>query len=180
MQPSKLSTVQIRLATRADEPAIQNVIKTCYDILGWGWFPEGYHEDLYNIDDFYFNKGNFFFVAEIDGTVVGTAAIDFMPRLPDGDGTTVSEGVIRVANADCSLERLYVLPEARGKGVGMALWQATIDAAREKGCQLMEIWSDKLLEEAHRLYEKRGAARVGERLCHDPSQSPEWGMSFRI
>ena len=172
--------MQIRLATRADEAAIQHVIRTCYEILDWGWFPDGYHEDLYNIQAFYFDKGNLFYVAELEGTVVGTVAVDFMPSLPDGDGTTVHNDVIRVANADCSLERLYVLPEARGKGVGMALWQVTIDAAKERNCKVMEIWSDKLLEDAHRLYEKRGATRVGERLCHDPSQSPEWGMAFPI
>jgi GNAT superfamily N-acetyltransferase len=172
--------VQIRLATRADEAAIQHVIRTCYEILDWGWFPDGYHEDLYNIQAFYFDKGNLFYVAELEGTVVGTVAVDFMPSLPDGDGTTVHNDVIRVANADCSLERLYVLPEARGKGVGKALWQVTIDAAKERNCKVMEIWSDKLLEDAHRLYERRGATRVGERLCHDPSQSPEWGMAFPI
>lgn len=172
--------MQIRLASRADEPAIQHVIRTCYDEYGWGWFPDGYHEDLYNIEAFYFNKGNQFFVAELDGMVVGTAAVDFMPTLPSGQGTTVYEGIIRVANADCSLERLYVLPEARGKGLGTSLWRATIEAAREKGCTTMEIWSDKRLEDAHRLYKKLGAVRAGERLCHDPDQSPEWGMAFNI
>lgn len=172
--------MQIRLATRADEPAIQHVIKTCYDLLGWGWFPEGYHADLFNIEEFYFDKGNLFFVAEVDGDIVGTVAVDFMPALPEGEGTAVFEGIIRVAKADCSLERLYVLPDFRGKGIGKALWQVTIDAAKARGCQLMEIWSDKILEDAHLLYEKRGAIRVGERLCHDPSQSPEWGIAFAL
>jgi hypothetical protein len=40
----------------------------------------------------------------------------------------------------------------------------------------MEIWSDKKLLDGHRLYEKVGAVLVGERLCHDPDQSPEWGL----
>jgi GNAT superfamily N-acetyltransferase len=180
MQPSKLLSVQIRIATRADEPALQHVIRTVYEEYDWGWFPDGYHEDLYDIETFYFAKGNQFFVAELDGEVVGTAAVDFMPQLPQGDGTVVVDGVIRVAAADCSLERLYVLPHARGKGVGSGLWRATIEAAKEKGCKVMEIWSDKRLEDAHRLYEKLGAIRAGERLCHDPDQSPEWGMAFNI
>lgn len=172
--------MQIRLATRADEPAIQHVIRTCYEILGWGWFPDGYHADLYNIDAHYFAKGNAFYVAELDGAVVGTVALDFMPPIPGSEGTVLQDGFIRVCGADCSLERLYVLPEARGKGIGMALWQITIDDAKAKGCQRMEIWSDKLLEDAHRLYERHGAYRVGERLCHDPSQSPEWGMAYDL
>jgi hypothetical protein len=40
----------------------------------------------------------------------------------------------------------------------------------------MEIWSDKRFAEAHALYRSLGAKLVGERICHDPEQSPEWGF----
>jgi hypothetical protein len=42
----------------------------------------------------------------------------------------------------------------------------------------MELWSDKRFEDAHRLYQKLGARVVGERICHDPDQSPEWGLAI--
>jgi GNAT superfamily N-acetyltransferase len=172
--------VIIRRATRADEPGIQNVIRTCYELLDWGWFPDDYHKDLYEIDSHYHDKGNEFYVAEQNGEIVGTAAVDFFPKLPGEVGTVQVDGFVRICGSDCSLERLYVLPSARRQGIGIALWQKTIDRAKAKGCRRMEIWSDKLLHEAHAMYENKGATRMGDRLCHDPSQSPEWGMAFDI
>ena len=169
-----------RLATRADEPAIQEVIRTVYVEYNWPWYPEGYHLDLYDIQQHYFDRGNLFWVVEEDGVVFGTVALDFYKRLPGEEGLTDIEGTLRVAGSDCSLERLYVLPQYRGKGAGYGLWKLTLDAAKERGCHRQEIWSDKRLEDAHKMYEKKGAYRVGERLCHDPEQSPEWGMAFDL
>ena len=170
----------IRLATRADEPAIQNVIRTVYDELGWAWHSESYHRDLYDIDAAYFSHGGYFWVAEVDGKVVGTTALEVFDRFPGEEGQTTVNGVIRGAGCDCSIERLYVLASARGLGVGGALWRQTADKARELGCKRIEIWTDKRLEDAHKMYDRYGAKRVGERLCHDPEQSPEWGMVYDL
>ena len=54
--------------------------------------------------------------------------------------------------------------------------QAITDEARVRGCVAMEVWTDKRFEEAHKLYLNLGAKMVGERLCHDPEQSPEYGL----
>ncbi len=166
----------IRLASRADEPAIQHVIRTVYEEYGWPWYPGDYHKDLYDIDAAYYGHGGAFWVAEIDGQVVGTTGLERFEAFPEGDNLVMVNGALRGAGCDCSIERLYLLKEARGQGIGIALLQQTIDGAKERGCKRMEIWSDKRLGEAHRLYEKFGARMVGERLCHDPEQSPEWGM----
>ena len=193
-------TFNIRLATREDESAIQHVIRTVYEEYNWPWDPKDYHRDLYDIDEAYFAKGGYFWVAELDGEVVGTTALEVFKMTPfyghkmegivwtDEDGKTHFPGmerkdplvwvdhVIRCPECDCSLERLYLLPQGRGKGYGAAMFQHTVEHAKEIGCQRMEIWSDKKLTMAHKLYEKFGARRIGERLCHDPDQSPEWGM----
>ncbi|MBS1702615.1 MAG: GNAT family N-acetyltransferase [Armatimonadetes bacterium] len=174
------TTLTIRLATRADEPGIQHVIRTVYEEYGWPWDPEDYHKDLYDIQTYYFDHGGHFWVAELDGKVVGTAALEVFSAFPNGDATVMVDGFVRGAGCDCSIERLYVLAETRGKGVGSGLWRTVIDAAKARGCRRMEIWSDKRLEEAHRLYEKTGAQRIGDRLCHDPDQSPEWGMVLNL
>jgi len=169
-------TTTIRLATRADEPSIQHVIRTVYDEYGWPWYPGDYHKDLYDIQAAYFDHGGKFWVAEVDGKVVGTTALEVFDRFPGTEGQTIVDGTIRGAGCDCSVERLYLLAECRGTGIGSALWKQTIAGARELGRTRMEIWSDKRLVEAHGMYEKYGAVRIGDRLCHDPEQSPEWGM----
>jgi putative acetyltransferase len=170
----------IRLAARADEPEIQRVIHAVYEEYGWPWYPDGYHLDLYNLQTHYFDVGNLFWVAEYEGEIVGTVALDLYDPIEGENGLIELEGVLRIAGSDCSLERLYVHPSARGLGIGYALWMQTASSAKEKGKRRMEIWSDKLLLDAHKLYERKGATREGERLCHDPQQSPEWGMALNL
>lgn len=170
----------IRDATRADEPAIQRVIKAVYDDLNWAWDPAEYHADLYDIETHYLGHGHPFWVCEVDGEVVGTCALHVYETIHGDEPTVMHDGFIRVSGSDCSIERLYILPECQGKGIGSGLWDHCLNFARSKGKKRMEIWSDKILDTAHKMYKKRGAETVGERLCHDPAQSPEWGMKFDI
>jgi len=55
--------------------------------------------------------------------------------------------------ADAYLEELYVVPEQRGKGVGKALLQAAIDAAREAGADHFELTTGETDTAARTLYE---------------------------
>ena len=170
----------IRLATRADEPAIQNVIRTVYIEYGWPWYPKDYHQDLYDIDAAYFDKGGYFWVGDYEGEIVGTTALEVFPAFVPGDGMIEVNGALRGAGCDCSLERLYLMASARRKGIGKSLFNHTVEFAKILGRKRMEIWSDKKLHDAHLLYERSGAIRIGERLCHDPEQSPEWGMIVEL
>jgi ribosomal protein S18 acetylase RimI-like enzyme len=55
--------------------------------------------------------------------------------------------------ADAYLEELYVVPERRGQGIGRALLQAAIDAAREAGADHFELTTGETDTEARGLYE---------------------------
>ena len=141
---------RIRRAVATDSRAAAAVVRAVYDEYGFTWDESGYHADLADVEGSYAA----FFVAEADGEIVGTA------------GLTVHG----------SLERLYVLPTTRGKGVGSELLAAVVDEARRRGHARLEIWSDKLLVDAHRLYERHGARVVAERVNDDPDASREWGL----
>jgi GNAT superfamily N-acetyltransferase len=105
----------------------------------------------------------------------------FHPLIPGEPGTTtLHEGKVRAAGTDCSLERLYVHPDARRRGIGETLTRLVIDQAKAEGKLAMELWSDKKLGDAHRLYGRFGAETIGDRICHDPDQSPEWGLVIRL
>jgi 8-oxo-dGTP pyrophosphatase MutT (NUDIX family)/GNAT superfamily N-acetyltransferase len=140
--------VSIRRATAADSAAAAAVVQAVYAELGFTWDAGGYHADLEDVEASY----PAFFIAELDGTIVGTAGLS-------EHGT---------------LERLYVLPSARGHGLGAELVRAVVEEARERGFARLEIWTDKLLTDAHRLYERLGAYRDGERVNDDPDASHEW------
>jgi putative acetyltransferase len=141
---------RIRRARTADSEAAAAVVRAVYDEYGFTWDPAGYHADLLDVEAAY----DAFFVAESDGRIVGTAGL----------------------SRSGSLERFYVLPEARGAGAGSALLAAVADEARRRGHVALEIWSDKRFEDAHRLYARHGARVVGERVHDDPDSSHEWGL----
>jgi GNAT superfamily N-acetyltransferase len=57
---------------------------------------------------------------------------------------------------DAYLEELYVIPERRRQGIGRALLEASIDAAREAGANHFELTTGETDKEARALYESRG------------------------
>lgn len=144
----------LRRAVAADSAAARAVVKAVFDEYGFTWEEHGYHADLQDVEASYAA----FFVVESDGRVVGTAGL-------------TEAG---------SLERLYVLPEARGSGAGSRLLGAVADEARRRGQTQLEIWSDKRFVDAHRLYERHGARVVGERVGDDPDASHEWGLLLEL
>ena len=144
------ASMRVRRAVARDSAAAAEVIRTVFDEYGFTWDEEGYHADLRDVEASYAA----FFVAERDGRIVGTAGLT-------GQG---------------SLERLYVLGEARGSGAGSDLFAAVVAEARRRGHEQLEIWSDKRFTDAHRLYERKGARVVGERVHDDPDASHEWGL----
>ena len=144
----------VRRARSEDSPAAAAVVRAVYDEFGFTWDADGYHADLRDVEDSYAA----FFVAESDGRITGTAGLS-------------REG---------SLERLYVLRDARGTGAGSALLQAVVAEARRRGHAQLEIWSDMRFTDAHRLYERHGARVVGERVHDDPDASREWGLVLEL
>ena len=172
----------IRLARPDDSPEVVRVIKAVYDEYGFTWDAEEYHADLYDLQGHYLDHGCPFFVAELpSGRLAGTAALEIFPRIPGEPSTlTTVDGRIRIGGTDCSMERLYVDPQIRRQGIGRALALELVQSAQENKRKLMEIWSDKRFVKAHALYESMGAKQVGDRICHDPDQSPEWGLSLEV
>lgn len=146
--------MRVRRAVTADSAAAAAVVHAVYDEFGFTWDEASYHADLRDVEASYAA----FFVAELNGRIVGTAGLT-------GHG---------------SLERLYVLPEARGSGAGSALLTAVADEARRRAHNRLEIWSDKRFTNAHRLYERHGARVVGERVHDDPDSSHEWGLVLEL
>ena len=170
----------IRPAESGDEAGVIAVIRAVYDEYGFTWDADDYHADLYDLQAHYVDQGHDFFVAEVGGLIVGTAALHNFPTVPGLEGLVDVGGFLRIAGCDCSLDRLYVPAAHRRHGIGKDLMAETLAKARTLGKRKMEIWSDKRFVEAHRLYQRLGAVVVGERICHDPDHSPEWGLALAL
>lgn len=158
-----------------------DTIRAVYIEYGFTWEEGGYHADLYDLESHYLRDGHRFWVALCEGRVVGTAALELFDAVPGVLGELVLfEDTVRIGGCDCALQRLYVHPEFRRAGIGSALFDRVLEEARAQGRRAMEIWSDKKLTKAHAMYERYGAVQAGDRICHDPDQSPEWGMILEL
>jgi ribosomal protein S18 acetylase RimI-like enzyme len=57
---------------------------------------------------------------------------------------------------DCYLEELYVVPDRRGQGLGRALMEAAMEAARQEGAAYMDLGTAETDTAARALYESLG------------------------
>ncbi|UWQ19364.1 GNAT family N-acetyltransferase [Jannaschia sp. M317] len=71
-------------------------------------------------------------------------------------------GPVRLRHSG-DLGPLYVAPDARGRGLGRALLQATLDVARSRGLLQVELCVDMSNTPAIALYEALGFTRIGLR-----------------
>jgi len=100
-----------------------------------------------------------YFVAEIDGKIVGGGGIYPTDGLP---GNT------------CELVKMYLLPEARGIGLGRELLEKCIAAARNYGFGQVYLETMPELKMALRMYEKSGFSY----LCSPMGQSGHFGCDL--
>ena len=169
--------VTVRRYEDCDKEAVIDACRTCFDEYGFTWEPDGYCRDLYNVPDHY----EHFWVGEVGGEVVGCGGVLLFPTIPGQIGAIVDhDGDRRIGGTDCEIVRLYVHPKGRRKGVGTAILETILGTAREQGCAQMEIWSDTNLRDAHRMYERYGARKIGERICPPPDLMPEFGMVLDV
>ena len=70
-------------------------------------------------------------------------------------------GVKRLPDGACELKRMYVVPDARRRGVARALLHALEDAARELGFTVARMDTGPRQQHAMAFYESEGYAPIG-------------------
>lgn len=130
----------IRDWSEGDRLAAARVISTVLAEYNLEWEPEGADCDVLGVETYYLQAGGEFWVVESQNEIVGTAA--YYP---------ISRGKNAV-----EIRKMYLLPAARGKGLGKVLLQALEKAIAER--KFGEIWVETatVLKEAVNLYERSG------------------------
>ncbi len=71
------------------------------------------------------------------------------------------------------MKRMYVVPAARGRGVGSALVDCVVRAAGGIGYRTMKLDTSRTMVEAQRLYERKGFVPCGAYNA-DPEPGTRW------
>ena len=150
--------IEIEPARAADAPAVIALIGRVFAEYDFRWDPAVEVPDLLDLERHYGGEAGNFWVARLDGRVVG------------------SVGVERLSDDRAELHRLYLDASLRGRGVGRALVEAVLAWCRRVGVRRLTLWSDTRFDRAHRLYEGMGFTKTGEReLPDDPNDTREFG-----
>jgi GNAT superfamily N-acetyltransferase len=70
-------------------------------------------------------------------------------------------GVKRLSDRACEIKRMYVIPQARGRGVGRQLLQALEGAAAELGYDVLRLDTGPRQPDAERMYRRAGYRPIG-------------------
>lgn len=146
--PDRENSISIRLATRADIPAIVAMFAT--DTLGG-------HGDSVDTADLPAYEAAFeriegspndaLYVAELDGEVVGTFQ------------TTLITTMTGRGSLSLNIEAVHTREDMRGRGIGEAMIRFAIGKGREAGARLVQLTSNNSRTDAHRFYERLGFAQ---------------------
>ena len=100
-----------------------------------------YDETTDQLFELFQKPGSIYYVALMDDEIVGGGGIYFSDGLPNGT---------------CELVKMYLLPEARGIGLGKRIIEECLAFAKENGYTQVYIESMPELENALKVYEKFG------------------------
>ena len=95
---------------------------------------------------------------EIDGAIVGSLQLTYIPYL-------THSGALRAL-----VEAVRIASDRRGMGLGHALFAWVVAHVRDRGCDVLQLTTDKRRVDAHRFYEDLGfvASHEGMKLSlHD-------------
>ncbi|MEV1290304.1 GNAT family N-acetyltransferase [Micromonospora sp. NPDC049679] len=97
---------------------------------------------------------NALIVVDRDGEMVGTMQLTFIPSLS-------RRGAERM-----QIEAVRVRGDLRGAGIGRQMMEWAVGQARQRGCRLVQLTTDKQRAEAHRFYARLGfvASHEGMKL----------------
>lgn len=140
--------VVLRPIEPRDDPAVERVIRTVmpeFGATGCGFAIED--AEVSAMHEAYQRERCAYFVAELDGEVVGGAGV-----------APLEGGPLHV----CELRKMYLLPAGRGRGLGRRLLETCLDAARRHGFATCYLETLGNMDDARRLYLAQGFEPTGE------------------
>jgi putative acetyltransferase len=139
---SNVDNIIIRSIVPADNLSLATIIRSTLAEFGANHPGTVYFDaSTDRLSELFRKEKSTYFVAEINGNIVGGGGIFPTDRLPEGT---------------CELVKMYLLPEARGKGLGRTIIEHCLKSAAEYGFRSIYLESMPELKHAVRIYERFG------------------------
>jgi len=135
--------MQIRLIQQSDNAALANIVRATLTEFGANHPGTVYYDAMTDaLFELFQKPRSVYFVAETDnGQIMG------------GGGIYPTEGL---PEETCELVKMYLLPEARGKGLGRSIIEKCLQTAKEYGFGHIYLESMPELKQALKVYETFG------------------------
>ena len=116
---------------------------------------------------------------EEPGTHPSAADISVVVVARDDDGTPLGCGALReLGDGLAEIKRMYVVPDARGRGISKAVLAGLERAARARGWTTLRLETGPLQPEAAALYRGAGYSRSGAFGAYDGDPDAEDSLFF--
>lgn len=142
--------MNIRKVRKSDNKFLAHIIKAAFDEHGAPKVGTVYSDPTTdNLYELFKNKRSMLWVVEETGEILGCCGIYPTDGLPD----------------HCAeLVKFYLLPKARGRGIGTRLMEQNIESAMELGYSELYLESLPEFDNAVRMYRKFGFKDLGKPL----------------
>lgn len=137
-----MNSFKIREIEPRDNAEVATVIRKVLVEMGVPKVGTAYEDK--SLDDMhgtYQNSGMKYFVVEEDGKLIGGCGIAPL--------TGTDENI-------CELQKMYFLPDARGRGIGAEMMQICLDFAKDAGYKQCYLETLPYMEHARKLYARTG------------------------
>ncbi|SRR5216683_1241252 len=137
--PENLGQLKFRSATNDDRERVEELVFGVLAEFDLQPDPEATDADLRDIEANYLNRGGVFDVIEHeDGKLVGTF------------------GLYPLDENTCELRKMYLIPSARGQGLGKRILREAVERAKERGFKQIALETSSKLVAAIQLYRQFG------------------------
>jgi putative acetyltransferase len=134
--------ITIRNIQRSDNPILSKIVKDTLAEFGANHPNTVYYDPTTDaLYELFQKKGAGYFVAEINNEIVGGGGIYPTDGLPDDT---------------CELVKMYLLPKARGSGLGRTLIEKSLTFASKAGYKNVYLETMPELKQALKVYAKFG------------------------
>lgn len=137
-----MSQINIREIRQSDNPFLARIVKDTLAEFGANHPNTVYYDATTDaLYELFQEKGSGYFVAEVDSEIVGGGGIYPTDGLPEGT---------------CELVKMYLLPQARGLGLGRTLIEKSLEFAKQAGYRQVYLETMPELKKALEVYARFG------------------------